>query len=161
MDIVYDVAHNIAKRETYRIDGEERDVIVHRKGATRSLGPGHSSIPERYRNIGQPVLIPGDMGTASYLLKGTKEAEERTFGSTCHGAGRVSSRGDARRRFRGRDVIKELGMKGIYVKPHSEKVVAEEAPQVYKDIEEVVRVTHGAGISKKVARMAPLAVVKG
>jgi len=161
MDIVYDVAHNIAKQETYRIEGEERDVIVHRKGATRSLGPGYSSLPGIYRDIGQPVLIPGDMGTASYLLKGTKEAEKLTFGSTCHGAGRVSSRGAARRRFRGRQVIKELGMRGIYVKPHSEKVVAEEAPQVYKDIEEVINVTHGAGISKKVARMAPLAVVKG
>ena len=161
MNIIYDVAHNIAKRERYDTADGRRDVIVHRKGATRSLGPGHPSIPERYKNVGQPVLIPGDMGTASYLLKGTKEAERRSFGSTCHGAGRLASRTAARKRFRGDRVIRELAAKGIYVRAHSEKVVAEEAPGVYKDIEEVVGVTHGAGISKKVARMVPLAVVKG
>ena len=161
MDIVYDVAHNIAKQESYEIEGEKREVMVHRKGATRSLGPGNAAVPEAYRRIGQPVLIPGDMGTASYLLSGTKKAEELTFGSTCHGAGRVSSRGEARRRFRGRTVIRNLALKGIYVKAHSEKVVAEEAPEVYKDIEEVVNITHGAGITKKVARLTPLAVVKG
>ncbi len=161
MDIIYDVAHNIAKQETYEIGGERRELVVHRKGATRSLGPGNMAVTERYREIGQPVLIPGDMGTASYLLRGTREAEKSTFGSTCHGAGRLSSRSAARKRFRGRAVIEELARKGIYVRAHSEKVAAEEAPQVYKDIEEVVNVTHGTGISLKVAKMIPLAVVKG
>ncbi|MDP6156746.1 MAG: RtcB family protein [Candidatus Thermoplasmatota archaeon] len=161
MDIIYDVAHNIAKQETYEIEGEKRELVVHRKGATRSLGPGNRNVTERYRDIGQPVIIPGDMGTASFLLRGTVEAEKSTFGSTCHGAGRLSSRSAARKRFRGREVINELAKKGIYVRAHSEKVAAEEAPQVYKDIEEVVNVTHGAGISMKVAKMKPLAVVKG
>ncbi len=161
MDVLYDVAHNIAKQERYRVDGEERTVIVHRKGATRALGPGNSAIPMKYRDIGQPVLIPGDMGTASYLLRGTREAEKVSFGSTCHGAGRVASRSAARKRFRGSKVISDLAGMGIYVRAHSEKVAAEEAPDVYKDIEEVVNITHGLGISKKVARMTPLAVVKG
>ena len=161
MDVIYDVAHNIAKKETYDVDGEKREVMVHRKGATRSLGPGNPGVPLGYRNHGQPVLIPGDMGTASYLLKGTVKAEERTFGSTCHGAGRVASRSYARKRFKGRQVIRDLAARGIYVKAHSEKVAAEEAPDVYKNVEEVVNTTHGAGISLKVARMEPLAVVKG
>ncbi len=161
MQIIYDVTHNIAKMERYDVDGERRYLMVHRKGATRSLGKNNPHIPKKYRQQGQPVIIPGDMGNGSYLLKGTDEAERTTFGSTCHGAGRISSRSAARKAFKGEKVIEDLGEKGIYVKAHSAKVAAEEAPQVYKDIEEVVNVTHGAGISLKVCRMDPLAVIKG
>ena len=160
MDIVYDVCHNIAKLEEHEIDGEKRMVCVHRKGATRSFGPGSEEIPSKYRDVGQPVLIPGDMGTESYLLHGTKEAE-KTFGSTCHGAGRVMSRTRARKNWRGESVRKELNKKGIYVHPASWKVMAEECPDAYKDVSKVVNVTHGAGISLKVAKMVPLGVVKG
>ena len=160
MGIVYDVCHNIAKLEEHVVDGEKRKVYVHRKGATRAFGPGRKEIPAKYRDVGQPVLIPGDMGTESYLLRGTKESEE-TFGSTCHGAGRLLSRHQALKRWRGEEVIKELGNRGIYVHPASFKVAAEEAPGAYKDIRQVVDVTHGAGISKKVARLVPLGVVKG
>lgn len=160
MDIVYDVCHNTAKLEEHEIDGEKRKVYVHRKGATRAFGPGKKEIPSKYRDIGQPVLIPGDMGTESYLLHGTKEAE-KTFGSTCHGAGRVMSRTRARKNWRGESVGKELNKKGIYVHPASWKVMAEECPDAYKDVSKVVNVTHGAGISLKVAKMIPLGVVKG
>jgi tRNA-splicing ligase RtcB len=160
MRIVYDVCHNIAKLEKHIIDGKKRKVYVHRKGATRSFGPNSPEIPMKYRSIGQPVLIPGDMGTESYLLKGTKEADE-TFGSTCHGAGRVMSRHLALKKWRGDAIIGELKNRGIYVHPASLKVAAEEAPDAYKDIRSVVEVTHGAGISKKVVRFAPLGVVKG
>jgi len=160
MGIVYDVCHNIAKFEQHKVDGEKRDVYVHRKGATRSFGPGKSEIPLKYRDIGQPVLIPGDMGTESYLLKGTNEAEE-TFGSTCHGAGRVMSRNQAIRTWRGEAVKNELQKKGIYAHPASWKVMAEEAPSAYKNVSEVVNVTHGARISMKVAKLIPLGVVKG
>lgn len=160
MGIVYDVCHNIAKLEEHEIDGKKRKVYVHRKGATRSFGPGKSEVPQKYRDVGQPVLIPGDMGTESYLLKGTKEAEE-TFGSTCHGAGRVMSRNEAVRRWRGEHILNELKKKGIYAHPASWKVMAEEAPDAYKDVGEVVNVAHGAGISLKVAKFLPLGVVKG
>ena len=160
MGIVYDVCHNIAKLEEHEIDGKKRKVYVHRKGATRSFGPGKKEIPMKYRDVGQPVLIPGDMGTKSYLLRGTKEAEE-TFGSTCHGAGRVMSRHQAVRQWRGERVQEDLKKKGIYVHPASWKVMAEEAPDAYKDVSEVVNVTHGAGISAKVAKLMPLGVVKG
>ncbi|HVQ00140.1 MAG TPA: RtcB family protein [Candidatus Thermoplasmatota archaeon] len=160
MGIVYDVCHNIAKLEEHEIDGKKRMVYVHRKGATRSFGPGRREIPLKYRDVGQPVLIPGDMGTESYLLKGTKEAEE-TFGSTCHGAGRVMSRNDAVRRYRGEQIVEELKRRGIYAHPASWKVMAEEAPDAYKDVSQVVNVTHGAGLSFKVARLLPLGVVKG
>jgi tRNA-splicing ligase RtcB len=160
MGIVYDVCHNIAKLEEHEIDGKKRKVYVHRKGATRSFGPGKKEIPMKYRDVGQPVLIPGDMGTESYLLRGTKEAEE-TFGSTCHGAGRVMSRHQAVRQWRGERVQDDLKKKGIYVHPASWKVMAEEAPDAYKDVNEVVNVTHGAGISAKVAKLMPLGVVKG
>jgi len=161
LDVVYDVAHNIAKREKYRIQGEDREVIVHRKGATRAFGPENKEIPPAYRDTGQPVLIPGDMGTASYLLKGAKKAEKVSFGSACHGAGRVSSRSAARRRFRSDQVIRELAGRGIYLKAHTRKMIAEEAPQVYKDIGEVVDVVQKAGMALKVAKMTPLGVVKG
>jgi tRNA-splicing ligase RtcB len=160
MGIVYDVCHNIAKLEEHEIDGKKRKVYVHRKGATRSFGPGKPEVPLKYRDIGQPVLIPGDMGTESYLLHGTKNSEE-TFGSTCHGAGRVMSRTEAVHRYRGEQIMSELKKKGIYAHPASWKVMAEEAPDAYKDVSEVVNVTHGAGISLKVAKLLPLGVVKG
>lgn len=161
LEIVYDVAHNIAKLEEHVIDGKRKKVYVHRKGATRAFGPGMAEIPEKYRDIGQPVLIPGDMGTSSYVLVGTEKAMNDSFGSTCHGAGRRMSRSAATRNFRGDKIITDLQAKGIYVKAASTKVVAEEAPDAYKDVDSVVEVTHGAGISKKVARMQPLGVVKG
>ncbi len=160
MKIIYDVCHNIAKLEEHEVEGKKRIVYVHRKGATRAFGPNNAELPLKYQDIGQPVIIPGDMGTESYLLKGTKEAEE-TFGSTCHGAGRVLSRHQALKRWRGEQIVRELKERGIYVHPASFKVAAEEAPGAYKDIRDVVEVTHGAGISKKVVRLTPLGVVKG
>lgn len=160
MGIVYDVCHNIAKLEEHFVSNEKKKVYVHRKGATRSFGPGKNEVPLKYRDIGQPVLIPGDMGTESYLLKGTDKAEE-TFSSTCHGAGRVMSRHQALKLWRGEAVKDELQKKGIYSHPASWKVMAEEAPNAYKDVSEVVNVTHGAGISLKVAKFLPLGVVKG
>ena len=160
MGIVYDVCHNIAKLEDHEIEGKKRRICVHRKGATRSFGPEHKGIPLKYHDVGQPVLIPGDMGTESYLLHGTREAEE-TFGSTCHGAGRVMSRHQAIKRWRGEEIVRCLKNKGIYVHPASFKVAAEEAPGAYKDIKNVVDVVHGAGISKKVVKFVPLGVVKG
>ena len=160
MRIVYDVAHNIAKLEEHVVDGKKRSVYVHRKGATRAFGPGNSEIPSRYKDTGQPVLIPGDMGSESYILKGTRESEE-TFSSTCHGAGRVMSRNEALRRWRGKHVLNELKKKGVYVHPASLKVLAEEAPDAYKRVGDVVNVVHGAGLSLKVAKLVPLGVVKG
>jgi len=160
MNIVYDVCHNIAKLEEHVVDGKKRMVYVHRKGATRAFGPEKAEIPMKYKDIGQPVLIPGDMGTESYLLKGTKESEE-TFGSACHGAGRILSRNRALKKWRGEQVVKELQNRGIYVHPASFKVAAEEAPGAYKDIRKVVDVVHGAGISKKVVKLMPIGVVKG
>jgi tRNA-splicing ligase RtcB len=160
MNIVYDVCHNIAKIEEHVIDGKKRKICVHRKGATRAFGPEKSEIPLKYRDVGQPVLIPGDMGTESYLLRGTKESEE-TFGSTCHGAGRLMSRHQALKNWRGEQVVNELKNRGIYVHPASFKVAAEEAPGAYKDIQKVVNVTDGACISKKVVKLVPLGVVKG
>lgn len=161
IDVIYDVCHNIAKFEEHIIDGKNKMVCIHRKGATRAFGPGRKEVPEVYREIGQPVLIPGSMGTASYILVGTKKAEELTFGSTVHGAGRVSSRSSALRNLRGEDIKKELNKKGIEVKAGSWKSLAEEAPEAYKDIDEVVEVVHELGISKKVARLKPLVVIKG
>jgi tRNA-splicing ligase RtcB len=161
MKIIYDVAHNIAKYEEHIVDGQRKKVYVHRKGATRSFGPGSNEVPEDYRSIGQPVLIPGDMGTASYVLLGTEKAMAETFGSTCHGAGRVMSRKAATRKWRGQEIIGKLKDKGIYVRAASQKVVAEEAPDAYKNVENVVGIADGAGISKMVARMRPLGVVKG
>ncbi len=161
IDVLYDVCHNIAKFEKHIINGKKKEVCVHRKGATRSFGPEREEIPEAYRKTGQPVLIPGTMGTASYVLVGTKKAEELTFGSTVHGAGRVMSRSGALGKFRGEKIKKELAEKGIEIKAGSWKSLAEESPKVYKDIEEVVKVVDELGISKKVARLKPLAVVKG
>ena len=160
MGIVYDICHNIAKLEDHEVDGKKRKVYVHRKGATRAFGPDKPNLPIKYQSIGQPVLIPGDMGTESYLLHGTKQAEE-TFSSTCHGAGRVLSRHQALRKWRGEYVVKELKNRGIYVHPASFKVAAEEAPGAYKDIRDVVKVTDGAGITKRVVKLTPMGVVKG
>lgn len=160
MGIVYDVCHNIAKLEDHIIDGKKQMVYVHRKGATRSFGPDRPELPLNYRDIGQPVIIPGDMGTESYLLRGTKKAEE-TFGSTCHGAGRVMSRHQAVRNWSGKTIMEKLKKKGIYAHPASLKVMAEEAPDAYKNVSSVVNITHGVGISLKVAKLLPLGVVKG
>ncbi len=161
MHLVYDIAHNMAKLETHEVAGKPRRLYVHRKGATRAFGPGHADIPEPYRAVGQPVLIPGDMGTASFLLRGTQTAMEQTFGSTCHGAGRRLSRHASVRQYRSTDVIAALERDGIYLKAKSKRVVAEEAPGAYKNVDEVVQVCHDSGISRLVARLTPLGVVKG
>jgi tRNA-splicing ligase RtcB len=161
MHLVYDICHNIAKREFHIIDGERREVCVHRKGATRAFPPGHPALPEVYRKIGQPVLIPGDMGRYSYVLVGTERAMEETFGSTCHGAGRVQSRTQAKKASKGRDLHRELEDRGIYVMAASRATLVEEAPEAYKDVSQVVEVVHQAGISSKVARLRPWGVVKG
>jgi len=161
MNLVYDVCHNIAKKETHVIQGKEQLVCVHRKGATRSFGPGHPAIPQKYRNVGQPILIPGDMGRASYILAGTDTAMEETFGSTCHGAGRLLSRKAAKKASKGRAINRELEDKGILVRWTGRSTLAEEMPEAYKDVSQVVEVVHNAGISKKVARLRPIAVVKG
>jgi len=158
---VYDVAHNIAKIEEYEVDGQRTKLCVHRKGATRAFGPGQPELPEIYRAVGQPVLVPGDMGTASYILVGTKEAMKVSFGSTCHGAGRVLSRRAAKRRIRGDKLKAELEAQGIQVRAGSMPGLAEEAPDAYKDIERVVEVVHRAGLARKVAKLQPLAVMKG
>jgi len=160
MDLIYDVAHNIGKFEKYKLNGKEKTLFIHRKGATRALGPNHPDIPDRYQKIGQPVIIPGDMGRNSYLLLGTKKAEE-TFYSTCHGAGRLMSRKAAIAACRGRSLARELENKGIFVKSAGHSTLAEEAPEAYKDVNDVVDLVHAAGISKKVCRMRPLGVVKG
>ena len=161
MDQVYDVCHNVAKIEKHRIYGELKEVCIHRKGATRSFGPGREEIPEIYRSVGQPIIIPGSMGTASYILAGTTEAEELSFGSTAHGAGRLMSRHEARRRFRGEKIKQDMESKGIELKSTSWKGVAEEASQAYKDVDEVVEVSHKVGIGKLVAKVVPIGVMKG
>ena len=158
---IYDVAHNIAKLETYPVDGRPRRLCVHRKGATRAFGPGRPEVPQRYRDLGQPVLIPGDMGRASFVLLGTEQAMTQTFGSTCHGAGRVMSRHAAIRAAQGRRIDKELLSQGIFARARSRSGLAEEQPAAYKDVAEVVDVVHQAGISRRVARLRPMGVVKG
>ena len=161
MQQIYDVAHNIAKIEEHTVDGNKIKVCVHRKGATRAFPAGHKDIPQRYKDIGQPVLIPGDMGRRSYVAVGTEKAMTETFGSTCHGAGRLQSRGAARRSLRGVDVANELRAKGITVKTDNMSSLAEEASQAYKDITQVIEVAHQAGISRKVAMASPIGVIKG
>jgi len=161
MYLVYDVAHNIAKMESFRIDGKDKVLCVHRKGATRAFGPGNAELPARYRDTGQPVVIPGDMGRYSFLLAGTKKAEEETFSSTAHGAGRCLSRSASINACRGRRIDKELAEKGIVVMSKGRETLAEEQPHAYKDVSEVVDVVHNAGISKKVCRMRPIGVMKG
>jgi tRNA-splicing ligase RtcB len=158
---IYDIAHNIAKIEEHEVDGRRIKVCVHRKGATRAFGPGSPVLPGIYRDIGQPVLVPGSMGTASWVLVGTKEAMTQTFGSICHGAGRVMSRSKAKKVVRGTKLREELEKKGIHVRAGSMPGLAEEAPMAYKDVDRVIEVVHGAGIAKKVARLIPLAVIKG
>jgi tRNA-splicing ligase RtcB len=161
MHVIYDVSHNIAKVETHLVDGRERKLLVHRKGATRAFGPHHPLIPVDYQFTGQPVLIGGTMGTCSFVLTGTDKGMEETFGSTCHGAGRASSRAKARRTLSHEDVIEELRAKGITIRVASPKLIAEEAPSSYKSAQAVVDTCHEAGISNKVLRLRPLGVVKG
>ena len=161
MQQVYDVAHNIAKIEEHVVDGHKVTLCVHRKGATRAFPPGHKDVPAKYRDVGQPVLIPGDMGRCSFVAVGTERAMEETFGSTCHGAGRVQSRGASRRSLRGVDVADELKARGITVKAGNISGLAEEASQAYKDVSLVVEITHRAGISKKVSMAVPMGVIKG
>lgn len=161
MNLVYDVAHNVAKLEEHTIDGKKKMVYVHRKGATRAFPPDHRDIPKAYMKVGQPVLIPGSMGTPSFILHGTAKAMELTFGSACHGAGRVSSRAAAKREFRGETVKRELEKKDICVKATHLSVIAEEAPAVYKSSEEVVDVIHELGIARKVVKVLPIGVAKG
>jgi len=161
MDQVYDVCHNVAKFERHTIEGRVKEVCIHRKGATRSFGPGRKEIPEIYRTVGQPVLIPGSMGTSSYILVGTSMAEELSFGSTAHGAGRVMSRHEAKRRFRGEKIKQELEQRGIELRSTSWRGVAEEASQAYKNVDEVVRISHEVGLGQIVAKVVPVGVMKG
>jgi tRNA-splicing ligase RtcB len=161
LDLVYDVAHNVAKIEEHDVDGVRERLCVHRKGATRAFGPSRSEVPDVYRDVGQPVLIPGSMGTASYVLCGKDRALEVTFGSACHGAGRIMSRSQAKRTFAGQDIKAALSAQGIKVKATHPAMLAEEAPQVYKPSNEVVDVVHNLGIATKVARLVPLGVSKG
>jgi len=161
MNLVYDVAHNIAKMEKHIVDGDEKLVCVHRKGATRAFPAGHPDVPDRYRSIGQPVIIPGDMGRESYVLVGLPAAMEKTFGTTCHGAGRVMSRNAAVQHARGRQIDKELAAKGIIARAHSRAGLAEEHSDAYKDVGVVVDIVERAGLARKVARLRPLGVVKG
>ena len=161
LSLVYDVAHNIAKVEEHTVNGKKTKLVVHRKGATRAFPPGHPELPDVYRNTGQPVIIPGDMGRASFVLVGTEKAMELSFGSTCHGAGRVMSRHQAIRQAKGRAIWREMADKGIIVRSTGRETLAEEMSEAYKDISNVVDVVHRAGISRKVARLRPMGVVKG
>jgi tRNA-splicing ligase RtcB len=161
MNLVYDVAHNIAKFESHVVSGNQRRVCVHRKGATRAFPPGHPAVPEAYRTVGQPVLIPGDMGRCSYVLVGTDEAMKSTFGSTCHGAGRMLSRNAAKKQAKGRAIWRELEDQGIIVRSDGRSTLAEEMPEAYKNVSDVVEVVHNAGISRKVVKLRPLGVIKG
>jgi tRNA-splicing ligase RtcB (3'-phosphate/5'-hydroxy nucleic acid ligase) len=161
LQLVYDVCHNMAKMETHKVQGEQKRLCVHRKGATRAFPPGHPEIPVDYQKMGQPVLIPGDMGRCSYVLAGTKQGYEETFGSACHGAGRLMSRHQAIKAAKGRAIARELEDRGILVRGASKATLVEEIPDAYKDVNDVVNVVHGAGISKKVVRLKPIGVIKG
>ncbi len=161
LEVVYDVCHNIAKIEDHQYQGKQRKVCVHRKGATRAFPAGHPEIAEDYRDVGHPVLIPGDMGRYSYVLVGSEKAMEESWGSTCHGAGRLKSRSKAKKEMRGRQIDRELAEKGIYVRARSRGVLAEEASEAYKDVTDVVNVVEQAGITRKVARLRPLGNIKG
>jgi tRNA-splicing ligase RtcB len=158
---VYDITHNMAKIETHEIDGQQIKVCVHRKGATRAFGPGAQGLPDEYKQIGQPVLVPGSMGTASWVLVGTATSMSNSFGSTCHGAGRVMSRHEAKKEVRGDKLRQELETNGIHVRAGSLAGLAEEAPQAYKNVDMVVETVCGANIASKVARLRPVAVIKG
>lgn len=162
MDLVYDVSHNVAKFETHDVNGKEKELCVHRKGATRSFGPGCQGIPDDYKDLGQPVIIPGDMGRYSYVLLGTKKAMHESFGSTCHGAGRLLSRTSAKKKVNGKELQRELfDSKGIIVLADSMSSIAEEAPIAYKDVKNIVDIAEKAGLSEKVAKLVPLGVIKG
>lgn len=161
MPLMYDVAHNVAKMEEHIVDGRRKNVCVHRKGATRAFGPGAPDLPQDLVKIGQPVIIPGSMGTSSYVLRGTHAAMEKSFGSTCHGAGRVMSRTQAKKRLSGKEIAAGLLREGIIVRAPSENAIADEAPDVYKPSEEVVNIVHEIGISRLVARLSPVGVIKG
>ena len=161
MKLVYDVAHNIAKVEKHKVDGKERKVVVHRKGATRAFPANRDEIPSKYRDLGQPVLVPGSMGTASWVLLGQPNSMDLSFGSTAHGAGRTMSRTKARRNFSEEDVKKSLNDKGIFIKALTRDGVVEETPQAYKDVDAVVNVSHNLGIATKVAKLVPIGVIKG
>jgi tRNA-splicing ligase RtcB len=160
-DLVYDICHNMAKIEKHEIEGREITVCVHRKGATRAFPPQSGFIPQEYKNIGQPVIIPGDMGRYSYVLVGTQQGLRETFGSSCHGAGRVMSRNQAQKAARGRSIVRELADRGITIRGAGRSTIAEEMPEAYKDVSDVVNVIHNAGIGRKVARLRPLGVIKG
>jgi tRNA-splicing ligase RtcB len=161
MNLLYDVAHNIAKVETHLVDGRQRRVLVHRKGATRAFPAGHPDVPPAYRAVGQPVIIPGDMGRGSYVLAGEPGAMTESFGSSCHGAGRVLSRKAAKAKARGRSLIEELSQAGVEIRFTGRSTVAEEMPEAYTDVDRVVEVVHQAGLARKVARLKPMAVIKG
>ena len=159
--LVYDLAHNIGKIETHNINGKKQKVCVHRKGATRAFGPGSPEVPEKYRQIGQPVLIPGSMGTASWVMTGSETAMEKSFGSSCHGAGRLMSRTQAKKSVHGETLLKQLREEGVFIKAGSISGVAEEAPEAYKNIDLVVESAVGAGLVNKVAKLRPVVVIKG
>jgi tRNA-splicing ligase RtcB len=159
--LVYDVCHNIAKIEEHVVDGRKRRLCVHRKGATRAFAPGHPQIPAAYQEVGQPVLIPGDMGRYSYLLVGTETAMEKTFGSTCHGAGRVMSRAQSKKQSQGLDIDQEMARRGVVARYQGRGTMAEEMPHAYKDVADVVQTMDQAGVSKRVARFRPVGVIKG
>jgi tRNA-splicing ligase RtcB (3'-phosphate/5'-hydroxy nucleic acid ligase) len=161
LQVVYDVCHNIAKREKHQIGPVRKEVLVHRKGATRAFPPGHIALPPELRETGQPVLIPGSMGTSSYVLVGTEQAMKETFGSCCHGAGRAKSRTQAKRETTPEQLLQELKSKGILVRGQTRAGLTEEKPDAYKDVSEVVGVVHNAGIARKIARLRPIAVMKG
>jgi tRNA-splicing ligase RtcB len=159
--VLYDISHNTCKVETHTVNGKKKKLFVHRKGATRAFGPGRIDLPQEYRHIGQPVLIGGTMGTSSYILAGTEEGMKVAFGSACHGAGRAMSRTQAKKKWNGRDVVKSLEDQGVTVRGHSYTGIAEEAPESYKDVTEVVDAAHHAHLARKVARVKPIACVKG
>jgi tRNA-splicing ligase RtcB len=161
LDLVYDVCHNIAKRERYEVEGRRRDVLVHRKGATRAFPAGHREIPADYRAVGQPVFIPGSMGTASWVLAGSEGAMRETFGSVCHGAGRLLSRTAARKGRNAREERDKLEERGILVRSETRDGILEELPEAYKNVDEVIEVVHNAGLARKVARLRPMGVIKG
>jgi len=161
LELLFDVSHNTCKRETHRVDGTEREIYVHRKGATRAFGPGHPDLPEALRAHGQPVLIGGSMGTGSWILAGVTESERHAFSSAVHGAGRSLSRSQAKKRWQGKDIVQDLATRGIVIKSHTMRGVAEEAPLAYKDVDAVVEAAHRAGLAKKVARLRPLVCIKG
>ena len=161
MKMVYDVAHNIAKVEEHMVNGQKLTLVVHRKGATRAFPPGHPDVPARYQKVGQPVLIPGDMGRYSFVAVGTEPGMKEAFASTCHGAGRLQSRAAAKRSMRGQDVAQELARRGITVRAGSWSGLAEEFSSAYKDVAQVVEVAHRAGLCRKVAKARPIGVIKG